>query len=141
MAEGNWIMYQSYQEQGHPSADFSLTLAMSLLTSSYTPAPTHSAYSQASANECSSSLTMSNHLMTGVAWTLSATATKLLMDNHNFTSGDGMKAKYAQLRMKDSGRLIAHCDLSAASSTGVDATQINLTLGTITKIKDTNGTP
>ncbi len=140
MAEGNWVVYQSYQEAGHPSADFSLTLAMSLHTSAYTPAASHSAYSQVSSSECSSSLTMTQHLMTNVDWTASGTATKLTMDNHNFTSGDGMKAKYSILRMEASGRLIAHCDLSASSTTGVEANQINLTLGTITKLKDSAGT-
>lgn len=140
MAEGPWKVYQSYQEQGHPSADFSLTLCIGLVTNSYTPATSHSAWSQVVGNAVSASVTFTSKTLSGVDWTLSGSSTKLLADNINITSGDGMKARYGIIFLQTSGRLVCHSDLSAAGTTGVEANQINLTLGTIFSVRDSNGT-
>lgn len=136
MAEGPFKVYQSYMEQGHMSNDFSTTLCMGLLKGTYTPATSHSAWSQVVGDAVSASKTFTTHVMTGVDWTLSGSVTQLVMDNHNFTAGTGdMSAQYAVLFMQ-SGRLVAVSQLSSAE---VVANQINMTLGTVLRLKDSNG--
>lgn len=136
MAEGPWKVFQSFQEAAHMSQDFSVTLAMGLVKSTYVPATSHSAWSQVVANAASASKTFTNHVMTSVDWTLTGSATKLTMANHNFTSGDGLTCQYAVLFQQTSGRLIA---IAALSSADVVANQINVTLGTVLQLRDSNG--
>lgn len=136
MAEGPFRVYQSFQEAGHASQDFSTTLCMGLLKSTYTPATSDSAWADIVANVTSASVTYTSHVMTGVDWTLSGSVTQLVMDNHNFTAGAGdLSARYAVL-FQQSGRLIA---VSELSTTEVAANQINMTLGTVLRLKDSNG--
>ena len=137
MAEGSFRVYQSFQEGANYSDVFSSTLAMGLVKSSYVPATSHSAWSQVVADAASASATFIDHVMSGVDWTVSGSVTQLVMDNHNFTAGTGdLTAQYAVLFQESTGRLIAIAELSTAD---VVANQINLTLGTVLRLRDSSG--
>lgn len=136
MAEGSFRVYQSFQEQGNYSNVFSATLAMGLLKNTYVPATSDSLWTQIVANAASASATFIDHIITGANWTVSGSVTQLTVDNHNFTSGDGLTAQYCVLFSEPTGQLIAVAQLSTGN---VIANQINITLGTILKLNDSTG--
>lgn len=134
MAEGSFRLYQSAQEKANFSDIASASLAMALVKSAYTPASSHSLWSQVSGNEASYSAT---HILSSVDWTVSGTATKLTCANENFTAAAGeITAQYAVVYSQPTGQLICIAELSTAD---VVANQINLTLGTLFKCKDSSG--
>lgn len=139
MAAGNWIVYNSakeYMMDGTMDLDGD-TFKVALATSSYTPALTHTQYSDFSANEVANG----NGYTTGgvtvtQTWTANGgDATQMIFDSDDPTwtaSGGSIVARYAILYddtvVSPADALVAYCllDTTPADVTATDGNSLTI---------------
>lgn len=134
MSAGTFTLYQSFKEgEGAGLFNFETgghTFKCGFVSNGYSPADSHSLWSQVSANEISST----GYTSGGVSLTTDSTitgSTKVKYTVANFTvSGSGTKkVKYGVIYDTNStpaNRLVGYWDLETTSTTGVEATQITV---------------
>lgn len=143
MAAGTFTFYTNYMEKAENGA-INLeadTLCLALVTSGYVPDGLHSDYAtQVQANEVSASVASGLKVLTNVNWTISGSSVvKLDCDDVVVTAADAMKAKYAVIYTQSALETICYVDLDTAVTTGVEATQITVTMPVGGLMKKQNG--
>jgi len=132
MAAGTFTLYNSAREGiGDGTHDLDThTFKCGFVSAGYTPADSHSLWSQCSGSEISASgYTAGGPTMTGVDYTATG-STKVKFTCAAFTvSGTGTKkVKYGVIyNTSASNRLLGYFDMDTGLSTGVEATQITVT--------------